>query len=73
MTPKETIEKTQSEKKIFRELAIPLSAFEILQDLKRRYGFTRNVDAITYALMTVENLKLLEQNLNEQKYTSKHR
>ena len=60
MTPKETIEKTQNEKKIFRELAIPLSAFEILQDLKRRYGFTRNVDAITYALMTVENLKLLE-------------
>ena len=73
MTPKETIEKTQSEKKIFRELAIPLSAFEILQDLKRRYGFTRNVDAITYALMTVENLKLLEQSLNEPKYTSKHR
>jgi len=73
MTPKETIEKTQSEKKIFRELAIPLSAFEILQDLKRTYGFTRNVDAITYALMTVENLILLEQNLNEQKYTSKHR
>lgn len=73
MTPKKTIEKTQSEKKIFRELAIPLSAFEILQDLKRRYGFTRNVDAITYALMTVENLKLLEQNLNEPKYTSKHR
>jgi|TARA_B110000971_G_scaffold124236_1_gene127182 hypothetical protein len=73
MTPKETIEKTQNEKKIFRELAIPLSAFEILQDLKRRYGFTRNVDAITYALMTVENLKLLEQSLNEPKYTSKHR
>ena len=73
MTPKKTIEKTQSEKKIFRELAIPLSAFEILQDLKRRYGFTRNVDAITYALMTVENLKLLEQSLNEPKYTSKHR
>jgi len=73
MTPKETIEKTQSEKKIFRELAIPLSAFEILQYLKRTYGFTRNVDAITYALMTVENLILLEQNLNEQKYTSKHR
>jgi len=72
MTPKETIEKTQNEKKIFRELAIPLSAFEILQDLKRRYGFTRNVDAITYALMTVENLKLLEQSLNEPKYTSKH-
>ena len=67
MTPKETIEKTQNEKKIFRELAIPLSAFEILQDLKRRYGFTRNVDAITYALMTVENLKLLEQSLNEPK------
>ena len=73
MTPKETIEKTQNEKKIFRELAIPLSAFEILQDLKRRDGFTRNVDAITYALMTVENLKLLEQSLNEPKYTSKHR
>ena len=73
MTPKETIEKTQNEKKIFRELAIPLSAFEILQDLKRRYGFTRNVDAITYALMTVENLKLLEQSLNEPEYTSKHR
>ena len=73
MTPKETIEKTQNEKKIFRELAIPLSAFEILQDLKRRYGFTRNVDAITYALMTVENLKLLEQSLNEPKYPSKHR
>ena len=73
MTPKETIEKTQNEKKSFRELAIPLSAFEILQDLKRRYGFTRNVDAITYALMTVENLKLLEQSLNEPKYTSKHR
>jgi|TARA_B110000090_G_scaffold44275_1_gene49658 hypothetical protein len=73
MTPKETIEKTQNEKKIFRELAIPLSAFEILQDLKRRYGFTRNVDAITYALMTVENLKLLEQSLNEPKYTFKHR
>ena len=72
MTPTEIIEKTQSEKKIFRELAMPLSAFEILQDLKRRYGFTRNVDAITYALMTVENLISLEQNLNEPTYPSKH-
>ena len=64
VTPEE-LEATLLERRIFRQLAIPLSAFNALQALKRYHGFTFNVEAITYALLTVAALNPMEYNLND--------
>ena len=46
VTP-EILECALLEQRIFRQLSIPLSAFDALQHLKRYHGFTLNIEAIT--------------------------
>ena len=64
VTP-EILECALLEQRIFRQLSIPLSAFDALQHLKRYHGFTFNVEAITYALLTVADLNPMEHDYNE--------
>ena len=70
VTP-EILECALLEQRIFRELSIPLSAFDALQHLKRYHGFTFNVEAITYALLTVADLNPMENDYNEHTNTRK--
>jgi hypothetical protein len=65
------LEHALMEERIFRQLAIPLSAFNALQHLKRYHGFTFNVEAITYALLTVADLNPMEHDYNEHTNTRK--
>jgi len=65
------LEHALMEERIFRQLAIPLSAFDALQHLKRYHGFTFNVEAITYALLTVADLNPMENDYNEHTNTRK--
>lgn len=64
VTP-QMLEYALSEDRIFRQLAIPLSAFDALQHLKRYHGFSLNIEAITYALLTVADLNPMEHDFND--------
>ena len=71
VTP-EILECALLEQRIFRQLSIPLSAFDALQDLKRYHGFTLNIEAITYALLTVADLNPMEHDHNDSTSTHHH-
>jgi hypothetical protein len=64
------LEHALKEERVFRQLAIPLSAFDALQHLKRYHGFTFNIEAITFALLTVADINPMEHDFNELKNIS---
>ena len=70
VTP-EILECALLEQRIFRQLSIPLSAFNALQHRQRYHGFTFNIEAITYALLTVADLNPMEHDYNEHSSTRK--
>lgn len=42
---------------ITRTVQLPVVAFDCLQDLKRKYGFHSNAEAVSYALATADSLE----------------
>ncbi len=43
--------KTFNEPRVYRKIALPVSAFDVLQDLKRGWGMKTNAEVITRLLL----------------------
>ena len=49
-----------NEKRVYREIAFPVSAFDVLQDLKRKWGLRTNGEVLTRVLLTSGKALLME-------------
>lgn len=66
VAPTRLISALRREKRVYRSIGIPVTAFDALQALKRRHHLSTNSEALTYALMMTEESEVT-------KHDSKHR
>lgn len=45
---------TLNEKRVYREVALPVSAFDVLQRLKRTWGVRTNAEVLTVLLLSAD-------------------
>ena len=65
-THSQLIESLRHEKRVYRSVGIPVTAFDALQKLKRRHNLATNSEALTYALIMTEESEVTN-------YDSSHR
>lgn len=60
------------EQRVYRQFALPVSAFDILKDLKRAWGLQTNAEVVTRLLLTVGS-KVLKNDETQSNADDTHR